>query len=316
MKLPSEFRREQVLKAGRLYFLERESTSRIAETLGCSRWTVRRLLQEAYEEGYVSIEIIDPYARVEELEKEFAKRFSITETIVVRNRLKLDDTVTAVANQTAKYLANLRPMPQLVGVSWGRTLWRVAKQLEEGWAVDPMIVQLNGGVATLSAAQSVQETILGFAQKSNGKARGLPSPAVVSKPSLASALRADPVVADVLGMGRQADVAIFSLGALRFDSVLVESGCITKNEVTRLRAKGGVGDILGRFINGVGEIVSEELESRTIGVDLEALKKIKKSIAVAVGENKASITRAALKGGFMTTLITDENTAKQVLSER
>lgn len=77
-----------------------------------------------------------------------------------------------------------------------------------------------------------------------------------------------------------------------------------------------MGDILGRFINGAGDIVSPELESRTIGVDLKTLKGIKNSIGVAVGENKASITRAALKGGFMTTLITDEKTAKEVLAER
>ncbi|WP_308516904.1 sugar-binding domain-containing protein [uncultured Varibaculum sp.] len=316
MKLPSEYRREQVLGAARLYFLERKTTSQVAQELNCSRWTVRRLLQEAYDEGYVSIEIVDPYVRVSSLEKEITNRFSLSRTIVVRNRLNLEDTVTAVANESAKYLAGLKPMPQLVGVSWGRTLAKVAKALESGWAVDPMIVQLNGGVAALSSAQSVQETILSFAQKANGKAKALPCPAIVSKVSLAKDLREDPGVVSVLDIGRQVDVAIFSLGALRFDSVLVESGCITRDDVSYLRANGGVGDILGRFINGAGEIVSPELESRTIGIDLKTLKRIKNSIGVAVGENKASITRAALKGGFMTTLITDEKTAKEVLAER
>lgn len=316
MKLPSEYRREQVLGAARLYFLERKTTSQVAQELNCSRWTVRRLLQESYAEGYVSIEIVDPYVRVSSLEKEITNRFSLSRTIVVRNRLNLEDTVTAVANESAKYLAGLKPMPQLVGVSWGRTLAKVAKALESGWAVDPMIVQLNGGVAALSSAQSVQETILSFAQKASGKAKGLPCPAIVSKVSLAKDLREDPGVVSVLDIGRQVDVAIFSLGALRFDSVLVESGCITRQDVSYLRANGGVGDILGRFINGAGEIVSPELESRTIGVDLKTLKRIKNSIGVAVGENKASITRAALKGGFMTTLITDEKTAKEVLAER
>lgn len=316
MKLPSEYRREQVLGAARLYFLERRTTSQVAGELNCSRWTVRRLLQEAYDEGYVSIDIVDPYVRVSALEEEITHRFSLSRTIVVRNRLNLEDTVAAVAKESAKYLAGLRPMPQLVGVSWGRTLAKVAQALESGWAVNPLIVQLNGGVAALSSAQSVQETILNFAQKGSGNAKGLPCPAIVSKVSLAKDLREDPGVLSVLDIGRQVDVAIFSLGALRFDSVLVESGCITRQDVSYLRANGGVGDILGRFINGAGKIVSPELESRTIGVDLTTLKGIKNSIGVAVGENKASITRAALKGGFMTTLIADEKTAKEVLAER
>lgn len=316
MKLPSEYRREQVLGAARLYFLERRTTSQVAGELNCSRWTVRRLLQEAYDEGYVSIEIVDPYVRVSALEEEITHRFSLSRTIVVRNRLNLEDTVAAVAKESAKYLAGLRPMPQVVGVSLGRTLAKVAEALESGWAVNPLIVQLNGGVAALSSDQYVQETVLSFAQKGNGNAKGLPCPAIVSKVSLAKDLREDPGVVSVLDIGRQVDVAIFSLGALRFDSVLVESGCITRQDVSYLRANGGVGDILGHFINGAGKIVSPELESRTIGLDLTTLKGIKNSIGVAVGENKASITRAALKGGFIATLITDEKTAKEVLAER
>lgn len=316
MKTPSEHRREQVLQAAKLHYLKCVPTNQIATQLGCSRWTVRRLLQEARIEGYVSIEVVDPYARVTELEAALTERFSLSKALVARNRLRAEDTILAVAQQAADYLAEIRPMPQLVGVSWGRTISRVASRLTQGWSVDPLVVQLNGGVADLSSGQSVQNTVLKFAQTSNGKAKGLPCPAIVSSRSLAVGLTADPTIAEILELGRQVDVAVYSLGSLRFESVLVESGCVSRQEVSRLRARGGVGDILGHFINGAGEIVSDDLEARTIGMNLTELKKINHSIAVATGENKASITRAALKGGFLTTLVTDELTAKEVLSER
>ncbi|WP_311777314.1 sugar-binding transcriptional regulator [Trueperella abortisuis] len=316
MKPPSEHRREQILRATKLYYLNSLSTTQIAQQLGCSRWTVRRLLQEAKQEGYISIEIVDPYARVTELETALTERFALSKALVARTRLEPEDTILAVAQQAADYLAEIRPMPQLVGVSWGRTISRVASQLSQGWSVDPLIVQLNGGVADLSSGRSVQNTVLKFAQSSNGKAKGLPCPAIVSSSSLAAGLTADPVISDLLELGKQVDVAVYSLGSLQFESVLVESGCVTRQEVSQLRAQGGVGDILGHFISGAGQIVSADLEARTIGMSLTELKKIKHSIAVSTGENKASITRAALKGGFLTTLVTDELTAKEVLSER
>lgn len=316
MRIPSEHRREQVLQAAKLHYLYSVQTHEIATKLGCSRWTVRRLLQEARQEGYVTIDVVDPYARVNELEEALTERYALSKALVARNRLKSEDTLLAVAQQAADYLAKIRPMPQLVGVSWGRTISRVSSQLSLGWSVDPLVVQLNGGVADLRVGQAVQDTVLRFAQSANGKAKGLPCPAIVSSRSLAEGLTSDPVIADTLALGRQVDVAVYSLGSLHFESVLVKSGCLTRQEVSDLREHGGVGDILGHFINGAGNIVSDDLEARTVGMSLTELKKIKHSVAVATGENKASITRAALKGGFLTTLVTDELTAKEVLSER
>lgn len=54
----------------------------------------------------------------------------------------------------------------------------------------------------------------------------------------------------------------------------------------RVYSKQSVGDICSRFFDGDGNISSEEINQRTIGIELEELKLKKRSILVAGGNRK------------------------------
>jgi DNA-binding transcriptional regulator LsrR (DeoR family) len=69
-----------------------------------------------------------------------------------------------------------------------------------------------------------------------------------------------------------------------------------------------VGDVLSHFINDRGEPVSSDLEARTISTSLDTLKQLENVIGVAAGRNKVGAIRAALRGGYLDVLITDEET--------
>ncbi len=309
-------RRDEILKACELLYMRGWTQQRIAEYMGFSRWKVSRLVETGLREGFVQIRIKDPFARDSELESELMRRYSLDEAVVVRDRTSLDQTVREVSAQAARVLEQLRPHPEIVGVSWGRTLAEVAHQVKENWAEGPLVVQLNGGVASLRKTASAAQTIATFARKAQGSALMLPCPAIVGTRELANALSSDRAVKEVLEQGRRATVALYSLGALRVDSVLVDSGCLTSSEVGHLRGRGGVGDILGHFINGVGEIVDDDLDARTIGLAPGDLRKVETSIAVAVGRQKSAVTRAALIGNYPNVLITSQSTAREVLAEK
>ncbi len=309
-------RRDEILKVCELLYVRGWTQQRIAEHMGFSRWKVSRLVETGLAEGFVQIRIRDPFARDAELESELARRYALDEVVVVRDRPSLEQTIREVCAQAARVLEQLRPHPEVVGVSWGRTLAEIAHQVKDGWADGPLVVQLNGGVANLRKTASAAQTIATFARKAQGSALMLACPAIVGSRELATALSNDPAVKDVLEQGRRASVALYSLGALRADSVLVDSGCLTAAEVSQLRRRGGVGDILGHFINGVGEIVDDALESRTIGLALNELRQAETSIAVAVGRQKSAVTRAALIGNYPSVLITSQSTAREVLEEK
>ena len=60
-------------------------------------------------------------------------------------------------------------------------------------------------------------------------------------------------------------------------------------------------------------LVAEEINKRTIGIELEELKIKKRSILVAGGNRKIKAIDGALRGGYANVLIIDQHTAKELL---
>ena len=118
-----------------------------------------------------------------------------------------------------------------------------------------------------------------------------------------------------MNLAKKAEVAIFTIGSFDYDSLLVKSDYFTKAEVKKLLANGAVGDICSRIINESGDICSEDLDARTIGIDLQNLKTKKYSVAVAGGKKKYLAIKAALKGQLFNTIITDSINAEKLLNE-
>ena len=81
-----------------------------------------------------------------------------------------------------------------------------------------------------------------------------------------------------------------------------------------LRECGAVGDVLVRFYDRHGQPVRTPLDDRVIGMSLDQLKQVKRSVGIAGGQLKHDAIRSALLGGLINVLITDRFTA-QALAE-
>ena len=57
------------------------------------------------------------------------------------------------------------------------------------------------------------------------------------------------------------------------------------------------------------------MNRRTVAVSLADLRSIERVVLVSGGEQKYEATRAALRGGYPSVLVTDENTAQRLCSE-
>jgi deoxyribonucleoside regulator len=73
------------------------------------------------------------------------------------------------------------------------------------------------------------------------------------------------------------------------------------------------GDLGGRFFDSEGKVIDTRLERRTVGLDLEELKKIRRVVGVAAGEDKVLGIAAALKGRLLSDLVTSSNCAMKLL---
>lgn len=303
------------VRAAELSYQDGKSQAEIAALLGVNRWKVGRLLAFAKESGIVRIEIVHPRARRLPLERNLREAFGLRDAIVVPAMADESALSERVAAAAAEFLASMRPVPRVLGISWGRTLQQIAAALPEGWAQGVEVVQINGGVTVNRRAGMASATATTIAQKAGGAVTLLPSPAILEHASTRRAIEDDRIVASILDRARQASVLVFSAGPVAQSSVLVTSGYMTADRVRSLAEKGAVGDVVGRYIDSDGNIVDHELDERTLGLTLEDLRSARSAIAVIAGEAKRAVARSVVANRYCTVLVTDENTALELLED-
>ncbi|MFP1495845.1 sugar-binding domain-containing protein [Escherichia coli] len=169
------------------------------------------------------------------------------------------------------------------------------------------LVTLSGGVGSymtgigqLNAACSVNIT---------------PAPLRASSADIARTLKNENCVKDVLLAAQAADVAIVGIGAVsqQDDATIIRSGYIAGRTVNDWPKRGGWRHFRLLF-DAKGDVVTDiKIHNELIGLPLSALKTIPVRVGVAGVENKAEAIAAAMKGGYINALVTDQDTAAAIL---
>lgn len=302
------------VRAAELYYEDNKTQDEIGSILRITRWKVGRLLTQAREQGIIRIEIVHPRARRLGVEHELNALYGFESSIVVPRDGGGESVSERVATAAADYLVSMRPRTHRLGVSWGKTLHLVAQALPKGWANPVSVVQINGGVSHSAAPGLASATATMIAQKSQGSVTLLPTPAIVERKDTKDALEADRSISAVLDQASEADTYLFSAGPASPVSIHVQSGYLDASEITNLQKKGAVGDVLGRYITAEGTIADQALDSRTLGLNLEHLRKATRSIAVISGADKHPVALAIATHALATVMITDEDTAEYLVA--
>lgn len=305
---------EVLVKVARLAYDHGLSQGEIAKRIGTSRSTVSRMLREARERGIVTVVIHDPTERAEKLSQALKETYGLKEAIVVPTELESVPAVRPLlAQAVVGLLADVVRDNDIVGVSWGRTMGEIARRLHPMTKRGVSVVQLNGGLNRADLPGYPNYVTGRFAQAFGATAYVLPVPAIVRMPALRRELESDPATKTVLDLARNASVALFSVGVIGVESVLVQSGYLQLHELQQLQLRGAVGDVIGRYYDSRGQICDRELDSRTIGIELAELKEKRYAIAVAGGVEKRQAIRGGLLGGYFNTLVTDQFTALELV---
>ena len=148
----------------------------------------------------------------------------------------------------------------------------------------------------------------------NGEAIFLPAPGVVGSPETLDAFYNDEFVKNAISLFDEITIALVGIGAVEPSPLLAESGNIFSNEELETLQKGGaVGDILLHFFDEKGEPTKTFLDNRVASMELQQLKKTERSIGVAGGTRKLDAIRGALIGKWINVLVTDKNTAANLV---
>ncbi|MEM6382658.1 MAG: sugar-binding transcriptional regulator [Pseudomonadota bacterium] len=305
----------QLAHVAMLYYREGLTQSEIAQRIGLSRATIVNYLRLARELGIVDIRIRGESFAASPLARQLAEAFSLTDCYVAHHDLqpRSDDAVLdRVAQLAASALRDLLEPGDRLGVAWGETVQRVARRFPNGPIADLSVYQMVGSMS-FNPLYAAEACAIEIARRSLATCHTLHAPAVVSTAELASKLCDEPVIARQLQDLSTLSKAVFSVGSLSAPVTLMSSGMADDGELSIYLNKGAHGVFWGNFIDADGKEVTGPLSDRLIGVSLATLSAVKTRILVACGPDKREAVRSALRGGFATHLITDEDMATALL---
>jgi len=304
-----QLKHNRLVTVATLHYLHGRTHAQIAAQLGLSRVKVTRLLKEAVNGRIVEFRIADPVAATVDLSLGLEKRFGLKRAIVVPG----DGQIDRLGREAASLMMSLLAPGLQIGMGWGNTLNAMVPHLYDAGVGDVSVISLTGGLAANAAQSNPYDIVTQVAGRIRAAARYLLVPALVRDPAARSALIADRPAADVLSRWDRLDACFLSIGQLSADTGIYYALDNGGEEVRRVRACGGVGDLLAKPFNADGRFIGAEFTSAIVAAGFEQIRRARTVAGVAGGSEKIACVLGALRTGLMNVLITDEACARGVV---
>ena len=292
------------------YYVGNLTQQQIATRIGSNRVRVNRLLAAGRESGLVQITINSKIASCTELEQRLIERYGLGDAIVVPTPDRAEHVRDAIGVGAGAYLSKIIRDGSTIGIGWGRTLRAVLRSIQGRNYEALSIVALLGGLSHVSGINTFE--IVSDLGLFNADQHFFAAPIYASGEKARDIILQQDAIRETYEKARKADLAIITVGDM-VESLVVTYGLGGGDQVKTLMAAGAVGDVVGHFIDANGDIVDHPLNRRTVAISLEDLRGIRKVVMVAGGRKKIEIMRAALRGRYVTVLVTDEHSAKRLL---
>ncbi len=308
--VPEDVNIRRITLAAEMYYIYDMSQKEIADRLGVSRPWVSKLLKRAKEMDIVRIEINSPLVGTPEMEKKIKERYRIDYVSVIPSMVNGDYTNISMA--AANYLVSHIQPKDTIGISWGMSIARMIDHVVDMQLPDTTIVPVVGGAGSdaecLSNVNANRlSNILG------SKCRLLHANAYCAAQNEYQVMISNPMTREILDLGEHSDIALVGIGDLDHSRIL-DYDYLTPEDRAMIRASDVVGDIAFRFVDKGGEVADIDFNHRVVACDLTKLRKnAREVIAIAYGTEKAEVIKAVLKGGLLTTLFTDYDTAQLLI---
>jgi dihydroxyacetone kinase-like protein len=311
---PLELGLDAVMAAAWLYYHDRLNQSDVADIIGVSRASVVNYLQEARDRGIVRVVLAPDREAPIDLAFRLKEKFALHSCLVIPDDGGRTDPSWRIGAAGGRVLSATLGPGDIIGVAWGRTLLALSQTIPETSAVaNVSVVQIVGSMlATYELSPELCTS--NIAARIGARCVNLHAPALISSPEVRELILREPAIVEQLRLIHACTRVVFSVVGVEPGSTLLHSGLVTPEAIKPYVKRGAVGVVAGRFIDRDGAPVSGRLDARFIGIGLPELKRIPDRLCVAGGPQKITVLRAALVGGYVTTLVTDERTARALMS--
>ncbi|KJZ06300.1 MULTISPECIES: sugar-binding transcriptional regulator [Halomonas] len=308
-----EVKLDQAARAAWLSYVGGQTQDEIAAQLGVSRPGVQRLLALARQEGLVKVHIDHPVAHCTALSQAIRERFELDYCDVVPASATAEDSTPYLAVAGAERLSRIieRSEPQTLSLGSGRSIRATVEALSRIDRPRHRFVSLVGNVAR-DGSSNRYDGVMVAADKTGGERYLLPTPVVASSVEEKRALAAQPLFRAIGEVAEQASAAFVGVGRIDRQATLFQDHFISESELDELLALDAVGELVGWPMDADGRLIDCSTSQRVTSLPLTTLKR-QAMVAVAGGRDKGPAILAALRGGWLTSLITDDQAARYIV---
>jgi DNA-binding transcriptional regulator LsrR (DeoR family) len=306
-------------RVARLHFENGLTHQEIASLFSLSRVKVTRLLAEARQAGIVEIRVHSDERPFFEVEKALVDEFALKGVWVSPpiesnggSEHPIDNRLLGVTG--AEAMQTMLRRAQRVVMGFSAAVSASAGSLQEFAAPELEIYPLAGGRAGRASGSNPQELVTSVARATGGQSFQLPAPLIAADSRVYEALMNQAGCATVLEEAAQADLLIVGVGVAH-DVAPVFRQQVSQTDLEEIARSAAVGDISARFFDAEGHALTEDLDSRVVGLSLDEMRQIPKRMAIAGGLAKVEAVRAVVRSGLINYLVTDLACAEALIRD-
>jgi DNA-binding transcriptional regulator LsrR (DeoR family) len=313
LRASSAERLEQAARAAWLYYIGGRTQDEIAAALAISRQAAQRLVSLALAEKLIKFRVDHPIAACMALGEALAERFHLRtcEVVPAAGAGGLASVAVAGARMLERWFAQRAPLT--LGVSTGRTLRAIAAELPPMAAPQHKVFSLCGIIAPNGRAIAA-EPVMQLAERTGAQCFPMPLPVVVATVAERAQLQSQRAYRTLQELFAESRTLMVGVGHVGWQSPIHASGCITDAELTALIEAGAVGEIAGFAFDAEGRLIAGGVNDRVTGLAIPS-DRSRLTVAVGAGAAKVPALRAAMLGGLVSGLVTDEPTAGALLGK-
>lgn len=307
-------RRDEASKAAWLYFIGGRTQDDIAKQLDLSRQAVQRLVSFAVSEKLIKFRMDHPIASCMAIADRIRDRFALEFCDVTPADMASPGSIAGIAVATALRMNRLlvAKAPTIIAVGTGRTLRAAVDEMDAIDRPQHKIISLVGNMAADGHA-SPYEVAMRLADKIGAQRYPMPAPVLTETAEEREALQSQRSFTILRELRAQARASFFGIGEIAWQSPLHQDGFVSDADIAALIEGGAVGEIIGWPFNTSGQQVDTPIYDRVASLELEVPPQ-RLTVVVGCGPHKVPPLKAALTGGLVSALVTDEATASELIT--
>lgn len=307
-------------RVAKAYYLEQKTQQEIADIENFSRSQISRILKKALDEGLVTYTLNFPAMVDEEAVAQALQECLGLEQVVLipsfyqeGQKPNPDLVCKNLALGASEKLPELFADAKNIGIGWGRTLYNASLCLcPRRYVKGRTFLPLIGSSGDNNPMLQVNTIVDRFGERFHADRKYVNMQSLWAKDAMGASVPAS--VASLLQKWKGLDAALIGIGGPPAGNVNNLISEFPRSYKRQLQASGTVGDILSQFFYEDGRIFQMDTHYRLLALNIEELRNVKNVIAMAAGSDKRDPIRVAARLGYIKTLITDYNTAQEILT--